>query len=205
MRPFRANGVVLWSSGGMVSGGSDGEGVKVVGGDRPGVPGAHPVLAFESGSVESVFAFEVADAAFRADAVAREAALGAPRPWLLAASDEHPLGFQALERFVGRSRLEAAVERDLARAQTEPLQLAGRGRQQRVLLWVAEDHRGGQDEPARAVLGALGDLADLCHIAKFVGLAELALADRPRVRVEHRDQPVRDWLAGEAQLDLRDD
>jgi hypothetical protein len=45
----------------MVSSGSDGEAVKVVGGDRPGVPGAHPVLAFEPGSVESVFAFEVAE------------------------------------------------------------------------------------------------------------------------------------------------
>src|ERR1039458_1693321 len=125
-RPCRANGARFWSSGGMVSGGSDGEGVKVVGGDRPGVPGAHPVLALESGSVESVFAFEVADAAFRADAVAREAALGAPRPGLLAASDEHPLGLQALERFRGGPVLEATIECELARAQAEARQLAGR-------------------------------------------------------------------------------
>src|ERR1039458_4140407 len=113
-RPCRANGARFWSSGWIVSGGSDGEGVKVVGGDRPGVPGAHPVLALEPGSVESLFAFEVADAALRADAVARQAALGAPRPGLLAAGDEHTLGGQAVECFVSQSGLEAAVERDFA-------------------------------------------------------------------------------------------
>ena len=98
----------------MVSGGSDGEGVKVVGGDRPGVPGAQSVLALQPGSVEPVFAFEVADAAFGAGAVAREAALGASRAGLLAAGDEHALGVQAGERLEGRAGLEAAVERDLA-------------------------------------------------------------------------------------------
>ena len=104
----------------MVSAGSDGEGVKVVGGDRPGVPGAHPVLAFESGSVESVFAFEVADAAFGAGSVAREAPLCSPRSGLLAPGDEHTLWGEAGERLLDLTALEAAVECDLARAQAEP-------------------------------------------------------------------------------------
>src|ERR1700683_2345982 len=182
-RPFRANGARFWSSGWMVSGGPDGEGVKVVGGDRPGVPRAHPVLALEPGSVEAVFAFEVADSSLGADAVAREAALGSPRPGLLAASDEHALGFQALERFRGGPVLEATIERDFAWPQAETRQFAGRGREQRVLLRVAEDRRGGQDEPARPRLGFLCHLADLCHIPELDGLTELALADPASVAV----------------------
>lgn len=111
----------------MVSAGPDGEGVKVVGRDRPGVPGACPVLAFEPGSVESVFAFEVADAAFDADAVARETPLRSPRPGLLAPGNEHALRREGGECVLDRAALEAAVECDLARAQTEPVQFADRG------------------------------------------------------------------------------
>jgi hypothetical protein len=46
-------------------------------------------------------------------------------------------------------------------------------------------------------------LADLKYVAELVGLAELALADRASVRVEHRHQPVGDGLAFDPQLDLR--
>jgi len=52
--------------------------------------------------------------AFLAGAVASQPALGAFGAGLLAASDEHPVCCQGFERLVGRARLKAAVERDLA-------------------------------------------------------------------------------------------
>jgi len=68
-----------WAPIGMVSAGSDGEGVEVVGQDRPGGPGSGAVVAFESGSAQAVAAFEVADAAFGADPELRQAPVGLTR------------------------------------------------------------------------------------------------------------------------------
>src|SRR5438045_2740119 len=82
-----------WCSGGwsrtlvMLSGGSDGEGVEVVGEDRPGRPGPGAMVAFEARSAQAVSAFEVADASFDADAKAREAPVGAARAGRLTAGD----------------------------------------------------------------------------------------------------------------------
>ncbi len=55
---------------GMFSGGSDGQGVEVVGEDAPSGPGLLAVIAFEAAAVQAVAAFEVADASFGAGAVA---------------------------------------------------------------------------------------------------------------------------------------
>jgi len=43
------------------------------------------------------------------------------------------------------------------------------------------------------------------ELSAYVGLAVPGLANRSRVGVEHRNQAIRDWLAGEAQLDLPGD
>src|SRR5215831_4463186 len=83
----------------MLSAGPDGEGVKVVREDRPGAPGLHSSLALQAGSPQPITALEVADAALRSGAVAREASLRPARARLLAASDEHPLGREASEGF----------------------------------------------------------------------------------------------------------
>ena len=105
-------------------------------------------------------------------------------------------GASSVERFGGRAGLEAAVERHLPRREPEPLQLGGR-------VWAAACSRDGlpgaagrrQDEPPGAPAGVLGHLADLGDVAELVRLAELALADRPRVGVGDRDEPVGDLLA----------
>src|SRR4051812_34244746 len=77
---------------GMLSGGSDGERVEVVGQDRPGGPGSRAAMALEAGALEPVAAFEVADAALDAHPKAGEASVGAPGASGLAASDEHAGG-----------------------------------------------------------------------------------------------------------------
>ena len=64
---------------------------------------------------------------------------------------------------------------------------------------------GGQDQPARAAPGVLGHLRDLRHVPKLVRLAELALADRPGVRIGQRHDPVLDRLARDALPDLPGD
>jgi hypothetical protein len=48
----------------------------------------------------------------------------------------------------------------------------------------------------------LGHLRDLRHEPKFVGPAQLPLADRPGVGIGQRHDPVLDRLAGDALLDL---
>ena len=77
-----------------VSSGSDGEGVSVVGQDRPSGPDLAAFVAFEARSVHPVAAFEVADPAFGSGSVALQPSLGAPAAGLLAAGDEDPLGFR---------------------------------------------------------------------------------------------------------------
>src|SRR4051794_13749035 len=74
------------------SGGSEAEGVEVVGEDRPGGPGAGAGVAFQARSVEPVAAFEVADAAFGADAELGESAVGLARVGGVVSADEKPVG-----------------------------------------------------------------------------------------------------------------
>ena len=76
-RPFRANGLLLLIERvGWFQLRSDGEGVKVVGEDRPSGPGLHPVVVLQAAAAQSVAAFEVADPPFAAGPVAGEASLG---------------------------------------------------------------------------------------------------------------------------------
>src|SRR5580692_1991999 len=103
----------------MFSAGPDGEGVKVVGEDRPGAPGVHSGLSLQAGSSQSVAALEVADAALRSRAVSPESPLCSSGPGLLATSDEHPLGREPLERLRGGTLLESSIERDLPRPEPE--------------------------------------------------------------------------------------
>ena len=96
------------------SAGSDGEGVEVVGEDRPAGPDLLALVAFEAAAAEAVAAFEVTDPAFAACSVALQAPLGTSGAWLLAAGDEQPLELEAAERLPGRAGLEAAVDCDLS-------------------------------------------------------------------------------------------
>ena len=114
---------------------SDGEGVSVVGQDRPSRPDLLALVAFETGSVHPVAAFEVADRAFGPGPVVLQPSLGAAGAGLLAAGDEPPLGLQPVffECLAGRARVEPAIQRDLSRSDPEAGQLADRVWEQRVL------------------------------------------------------------------------
>src|SRR5947209_12761747 len=95
-----------------VSPGPDGEGVAVVGEDRPLSPDPLAFVAFQPAAVQPVTALEVADPALGPGSVAPQPPGGALGSWLLAASDEHLLGRQILERGVGRAGHEATIERE---------------------------------------------------------------------------------------------
>src|SRR5438045_8092195 len=118
---------------GSVSPRPDGERVAVVGENRPLSPDLMAFVAFEAAAVHPVAAFEVTDPALGACSVAPQAAGGAFGGGFLAASDEHLLGHQVLERAVGRAGHEPTVERDFPRGGAQALQLGGGGGQQRVL------------------------------------------------------------------------
>jgi hypothetical protein len=81
----------------------------------------------------------VADASLDADAKGRQPPVGAPRAGALAAGDEDARG--AGQVFGDADREEAAVERDLARAQVQTVQFRGGGGQQSGWLgqpiWLA--------------------------------------------------------------------
>src|SRR4051794_28186650 len=104
---------------GVASGSRESQRVEVVGQDAPADPGLGAVLAAESAAAQAVAALEVTDATLAPDAVARQSPGGAPRRRLLAAGDEDRVGVR--QRLVAGSGGEAAVERDLARRQREPL------------------------------------------------------------------------------------
>src|ERR1035437_3967617 len=72
-------------------------GVKVVGEDRSGAPGANSGCSLQAGAAQSVAALEVAGPALGAGAVSGEPSLCSSGAWLLAASDENPLGREPLE------------------------------------------------------------------------------------------------------------
>src|SRR3954467_2654343 len=76
----------------------------------------------------------------------------------LSAGDEHALGVG--QRGGGRPGIEAAVQRDIARCDAEPVELAGGRGQQRVFAWVAELGSGGEQQAAGAAAGVLGDLGE---------------------------------------------
>jgi hypothetical protein len=80
-------------------------------------------MVLQAGSAQPVAAFDMADPAFAAGAVAREPALGSSGSGLLAARDERLLWLQRLEGLAAGANLEAAVERDLAGRDSKPLQL----------------------------------------------------------------------------------
>jgi hypothetical protein len=65
------------------------------------------------------------DPALGSGAVPGESPLCSSGAGLLAASDEHPVGCDPLECFVGQALLEASVERDLPWPQPEALELDG--------------------------------------------------------------------------------
>ena len=173
---------------------SDGEGVGVVGQDRPLSPDPPPLVAFQAGSVQPVAAFEVADPALLASAVAPQPACAALGGWLLAASDEYRLGVKVGERGVGRPGLEPAIHGDLADLDPEPVELGDGARQQCLLGRVAQFGRGRQDQTPRAALGVLGHLRQLRDEPKLRPLAELALADRPGVWIVQRHDPILDRI-----------
>jgi len=83
-------------------------------------------VAFEAGSAQAVAAFEVADAAFAADPELRESAVGLFRAGRLAAGDERSV--RRREMLLDGAGRKAAIERELARAQTELVEpVAGPG------------------------------------------------------------------------------
>ena len=150
---------------------------------RPSVLGLVALIAFEAAAPQPVAAFEVADSSLRAGAVASHPPAGAPGALFLGAGDVHPVGVQGCERVVARRRHEPTVQRDLSHRQRQVLELGDGVRQQRVLGRVARRGRRRQDEPARARLGVLCHLAQLVDVPELCRLAELALADRPRVGI----------------------
>src|SRR5215216_615686 len=138
-RPFVVSGFRSgWGARWSVSAGPGGERVGVVGEDRPLGPDLLALVALQPAAIDALAAFEVADRSFGAGSVAPQPASGASGLGFLAARDEHPLGFERLERVVGRAGHEAAVERDLARPDPKPLELGDRRRPQRVLGRVAD-------------------------------------------------------------------
>ena len=114
-------------------------------------------------------------------------------------------GAACRERGAGRSGLKSAVERDLPRSDPEPVSSATVPGSSVFSpgLPICDGRR--QDQPARAALGVLGHLRDLRDVPELVRLAELALADRPCVRVGERHDPVLDRLPRDPQLDLPGD
>src|SRR3954469_16744047 len=177
------------------SGGPEGERVEVVGEDRPGGPGAGAGVAFQARSVEAVASFEVADAALGADAELGQPAVGLAGVRGVVAADEQPVRFgQVLADGAG---LEAAVEGDLAWAQVEVFESLAGGWQELGLVERADAGAGRQDQPAGAAARVLAQLGELHDRAELGRLVELALADRSRVGVADRNQPVFDRLARE--------
>src|SRR5919201_2275583 len=120
-----------------LSGALDGEGVQVVGQDRPAGPDPLALVTLEAAAPQVVAALEVADAALAAGAVASQPPAGAPGARLGPPGDERPRGRQPGQGLLGRAGHEAAVQGDLARGKAEPVQFGGGLFQQAVLARVA--------------------------------------------------------------------
>jgi len=106
------------------------------------------------------------------------------------------------ERLAGRVDREPAVERDLARPELQSIELGGSGGQQLALVRGADRACGWEDQAARAAPGVGRQLGELKDVAELIAFAELALADRARVGIGQRDQPIGDLLAGQSPRDL---
>src|SRR5919201_6389580 len=99
-----------------LSGALDGEGVQVVGQDRPAGPDPLALVTLEAAAPQVVAALEVADAALAAGPVAGQPLAGASGAGLGPPGDERPRRCQACQGLLGRTRHEAAIQRDLTRA-----------------------------------------------------------------------------------------
>ncbi len=101
-------------------------GVEVVGEDRPAAPGLLAGAPGQAAAAQPVAAFEVADAALRAGAVAVQASAGAGRVGLLTAGDVHGGGglVASVDRVLGAGGAEAAVDGELADHEAERVRLA---------------------------------------------------------------------------------
>src|SRR5512132_1308548 len=153
----------------------DGEGVQVVGQDRPAGPDPLALVTLEAAASQPVAALELADTALAAGAVASQAPAGASGALLGAPRDERARGRQPGQGLGGRAGHKPAVQRDLTRSKAEAVQFGGGLVQQTVLARVAR--RGGrrQDIAAGAASGVGGDLSDLGDVAELVGLPSLPL------------------------------
>jgi hypothetical protein len=89
--------------------------------------------------------------------------------------------------------------------QAEAVQLGHGLAEQAVLARMARRAGRRQDIAAGAATGVGGDLGQLDDVAKLVGRAQLALADRPSVRIAQGHQPVGELLATGSLLDLGGD
>src|SRR3954451_1874018 len=142
----------------------------------------------------------MAGAAFGADAEPGQATVGLRGPRAVAAWDGRAVWcWDVLDD--GASS-EPAVQRDLPRPEVEFVQSLPGVRQQHVLVAIADLAGERQDQAAGAAASVLAQLGDLDDGAELGRVAQLALADRPGVRVGHRDQPVVDRLPGHAPFDL---
>jgi hypothetical protein len=130
---------------------------------------------------------------------------GAPRAGLSTPSDKRALRRQPGQSLLDRPGCEPAAEGDLAWSKAKTVQLGGGLRKQAVLAWIAGRGRRWQHIAAGTAAGVGGYLGQLGDVAELVGPAELALADRPGIRVGQRHQPVDDPLAALPLLDLGDD
>src|SRR4051812_27280391 len=181
--------------------GAQRERVEVVGEDRPGGPGARAGVALEPGSVEAVASLEVADAAFGADAELGQPAVRLAAVRGVVATDEQPRGLG--EVLADGAGLEAAVERDLSWPQLKVAEAVAGGGQQVGLVERPDAGARWEDQAPSAAARVLTQFGELHDVPELGRRAQLALADRPGVRIADRHQPVGDRLAREPQLDLR--
>src|SRR5580704_2188 len=93
----------------------------------------------------------------------------------------------------------SAISRGLSPSRSSSAVVSGRSLLSGGLPGAVDAGRMNPRAPRRVFRRHLADLED---IPELVWLAELALADRASIRVEHRHQPVADRLAFDPELDL---
>jgi hypothetical protein len=149
----------------VLSAGVDGQGVQVVGQDRPAGPDSLALVTPQAAAAQVVAALEVADAALAAGAVAGQPPAGAAGAGLGPSRDERPGGCQPGQGLGGGAWHEAAIQGDLAWPKPQAVQL-GRGLgQQAVLGRIARRAGRRQQVPAGAATGVGGDLGELGDIS----------------------------------------
>src|SRR5919106_3353344 len=155
---LREAGAVWWWT---RLGGVDGEGVEVVGQDRPAGPDPLALVASQAAAPQPIAALEVADPALAAGAVAGQALAGAAGARLGPPGDERPGGCERGQGLGGRPGHKAAVEGDLTWLQAEAVQFGHGLGQQAVLARVAGCAGRWQQIAAGAAAGVGGDLGEL--------------------------------------------